>query len=321
MRLQILFDQVQEGQWFQGLHGSLTGAPTSGFPNASEAPPSVRQVLAYDRPDIILTDEDSPILVLERTTEVPTGHNVGQRFARLVAAAQLHIPTVYFGPYKAYKHGGSTQGVRYMNLRLFEAISNLARIESAYVTTINWPVDNRDELLKDPSKDGRLRDFLQIFFELYQQGPVRQGFVDELQNCEFERAQEAERQDFARSLRRRDAYEEPPDTVRIGPADSFIDISKFPGGSAFRREIVLYDIGMRYIRSDPYSGMALLYSYLYCDGLTNRSRDLILHFPEIDYATWQRTASTSVTRKDVRLFRLVADAILFSDRLVLKADL
>ena len=48
----------------------------------------MQDVLSYDRPDIILVDGDTPILVVEETVEVPSGHNVGQRFARIAAAAQ-----------------------------------------------------------------------------------------------------------------------------------------------------------------------------------------------------------------------------------------
>ena len=51
------------------------------------------------------------------------------------------MPVVYFGPYVARKHGGVTEGPRYMNLRLFYALDVLARINSTAVTTIDLAID------------------------------------------------------------------------------------------------------------------------------------------------------------------------------------
>src|SRR2546423_1692293 len=103
--MQIYYDSIQEGDWFRGLHPTLKSAALLPFPNVRLQPVALKQVLSLDRPDIVLVDQEKPILVLERTREVPSGHNVGQRFARLVAAAQMRVPSVYLGPYAAYKHG------------------------------------------------------------------------------------------------------------------------------------------------------------------------------------------------------------------------
>ena len=79
----ILYDEPQEADWFRNLHPDLVDADESTITNAVVNP----DVLAYDRPDIVLLDDQQPILVVEETVEVPSGHNVGQRFARLAAAA------------------------------------------------------------------------------------------------------------------------------------------------------------------------------------------------------------------------------------------
>src|SRR5436190_6706527 len=163
----VYYDSINEGAWFQSLHPKLAGAALQPFPRRAHATGDLARVLAYDRPDIVLTDGDAPILVVERTVEVPSGHNVGQRFARLAAAAQMRIPCVYFGPYAAYKHGGITQGPRYMNLRLFYAIKKMAAIEDTASTTINWPVDRHYEIIKRPEKDARMRAYLDLYFAHY----------------------------------------------------------------------------------------------------------------------------------------------------------
>src|SRR3989344_360569 len=143
--MEIYYDNLQEGRWFKQLNHDFDNAKLIAI-NDIVSGTAVSKVLAYDRPDIILADKEKPILVIERTIEVPTGHNVGQRFARLAAAAEAKIPLVYFGPYMARKHGGETEGPRYMNLRLFYALDVLADINSTAVTAINWPVDDNYEL-------------------------------------------------------------------------------------------------------------------------------------------------------------------------------
>ena len=122
----IFCDSIQEGMWFKNLDPHLAQAELVMIPNRVEDQRryGIDSVLIYDRPDIILKEDNEIIFVLERTIEVPSGHNVGQRFGRLVAAARARIPVVYFGPYAAYKHGGKTAGPRYMNLRLFYALEN-----------------------------------------------------------------------------------------------------------------------------------------------------------------------------------------------------
>lgn len=90
---------------------------------------------------------------------MPTGHNVGQRFARLATAAEAKIPLVYFGPYMARKHGGATAGPRYMNLRPFYTLDILADLNKSAVTTINWPVYDKCELLRTEVKDKTMKEY------------------------------------------------------------------------------------------------------------------------------------------------------------------
>ena len=91
--MEIYYDNLQEGTWFKGLNPSFKSAKLIAINDIVVGTP-VAKALEYDRPDIILADNGIPILVVERTIEVPTGHNVGQRFARLAAAAEAKIPLV-----------------------------------------------------------------------------------------------------------------------------------------------------------------------------------------------------------------------------------
>ena len=171
--------------------------------------------MSYDRPDIVLCDEGVPILVVERTVEVPSGHNVFQRFARLVAAAEHNTPVIYLGPYAAYKHGGETQGPRYMNLRLFYALEKLIDICSTPITIINWPVDSNYEIIREPIKDKRIKKYLDVFMTHYKVHGMRE-IADHIINSEFEKEQKKERQYFIDTeIKRPEQYTAPPNSVRI----------------------------------------------------------------------------------------------------------
>ena len=90
----IYCDDLQEGIWFQELDSHFEDADLEVIPSRKSdiSRYGLDYVLKYDRPDIILEDRHDIILVLERTVEVPSGHNVGQRYGRLLAAAEANIP-------------------------------------------------------------------------------------------------------------------------------------------------------------------------------------------------------------------------------------
>ena len=311
---EILYDEPQEAVWFSNLHPHLRDVPLTSITEAATRQ-SLQAVLAYDRPDIILLDNGKPILIVEETLEVPSGHNVGQRFARLAAAAEAGVPSVYFGPYMARKHGGDTEGPRYMNLRLFSAIDNMIRITGSAVTTINWQVDANCEVLKGSAKDADMREYLSLFLDLYHRNPnqINQSIINSSLQARLRRERSAF---ISAKVRNSVQYESPPGSVTINSPESLA--SQFPlfdTSSIGSKAIVLYNVGMRYIRSDPYTGMAILYKYLY---ILQQNRKLVLWFPNISFKSW---LSTSNTRKDKRMFIIASDAIIFSDQLCLKNHL
>ena len=96
MALQIFCDDNHEGNWFKGLSTSLSNVPLIPIKPRGQNPHHIEKLLRYDRPDIILVEDEIPRIVLEKTREVPTGHNVGQRFARLVNAAEEGVMVIFF---------------------------------------------------------------------------------------------------------------------------------------------------------------------------------------------------------------------------------
>ena len=317
-KLTILYDEPQEAAWFRALHRDLEDAAEESITFA-QGRPSVGGVLAYDRPDIILLDGNTPILVVEETVEVPSGHNVGQRFARIAAAAECGVPCLYFGPYVARKHGGDTAGPRYVNARLFYALDVMVRTTKTAITTINWPVDRDCEVRRDPQKDRDVREYMATYFGAYKGGRL-EDVNAKLLASDVHRRMIDERNAFVRSIRKPEQYDGPPPSVERLDVAGFnqrhhTGLDKLPKSA---KEVVLYAVGMNKIRSDPYTGMALLYKYLYIAEWP--SRTLVLWFPNIASAQW-REAAAQGTRKDIRLFRVAADAILFSDVLLAREEL
>jgi hypothetical protein len=315
----ILYDEPQEADWFRGLHPALKTAKEEAITVAQKWP-SVKNVLAYDRPDIILLDGDTPVLVVEETVEVPSGHNVGQRFARIAAAAEAGVPCLYFGPYVAKKHGGATAGPRYMNVRLFHALDAMERTTRAAITTINWPVDAQFEVRRDRAKDADVREYVATFMDLYAAARDLKQVNAALLKSNIHSRMIVERNTFVKtSIRNPEQYDGPPDSVE------FLKLSDFrkrrpdvDGVLTGKAEVVLYNVGMNNIRSDPYTGMAMLYRYLYI--AEHPSRALTLWFPNITEAMWREAAARN-NRKDIRLFRIAADAVLFADQFLPRARL
>ena len=61
-------------------------------------PDHIRKILYLDCPDIIIEYNNEPILCIEDTKEAGTGHNVTQRFARIMAALEHNVPVIYLQP-------------------------------------------------------------------------------------------------------------------------------------------------------------------------------------------------------------------------------
>lgn len=316
MKFKIFYDSLQEGVWFQELNPVLADAellPITG----NESNPLIKDTMTYDRPDIILTDNSRIILVLERTIEVPTGHNVGQRFARLASAAEHRVPLVYFGPFMARKHGGATEGPRYMNLRLFYALEALEKVNNTVATAINWPVDERFELLRGSEKDDDMREYLQIVLDEYNKNGTGL-LIDVVKNAPLQKRMQSEREQFIEQyVRNPEQYDLPPPSAVFVSPDTLRTIH---GASVDGfDEVLVYSVGMTYIRSDPYTGTGMLYRYLYVLGEPEKNRALVLLFPNISQSQWHQVSHRP--RKDVKLFKIIADGIIFSDGYLPKAAL
>ena len=90
-------------------------------------------------------------------------------------------------------------------------------------------------------------------------------------------------------------------------------------GSNYKKQ--LDQLKLKIYKSMRERKFGMLYEYLYAGGPSRHTRNIVFWFPHITTQIWRQAASSGRDRKDIRLYTQVADAILFSDGLVLKSDL
>lgn len=311
-KYQIYYDAFQEAKWFQNLNPEFLNAELVSINKASDK--EVMRLFRYDKPDIILAKDKKAVLALERTTEVPTGHNVGQRFARIVCSAEEKVPFIYFFPFLAMKHGEHASAC-WVNARLIKAIERLSEIHKVPILAVNWECDEEYELIKDGSQDSFLKEIVASFVKSNFERPTILGQVYKMMEEKYHEA-----------LQRHPQYSNlPPTAKEVLTEDYLTEISskleevKIKQYIKSRKRSLVYQIGMKYVRSDPYTGTQLIYDYLRArEGPSPRERsmNIILNMPHISVSLWKRAAK-SKARKDVRLFTRFADLIVLSNGVIM----
>lgn len=313
MKPVIYADSMVEAVWFRSLSPLLSGAACTKVGPRGGNPKIIDELIRYDRPDIILLIDGQPALVVEKTREVPTGHNVGQRIARLVCAVELGIPIIKFVPFDARKHGDHT-AICNLNIRLIKAFQRMTEIHRVPVLAISWPADVHGELVDDGTEDERPRA---VVHDYLTRGLDR--------GCpEIRRQLEIMEREYRERLPRFPSYAKPPPSVSFldTPAllrelDGKIDPEGHRALAARERSLV-YTIEMTPAhcrREDPYTGMQFIYDYLWCRSgprPEDKHTNLILRFPLIDRARWAGENPNDPGRKSCNWY-LTASGLWFRD--------
>jgi len=313
MTLEAFCDDLNEFSWFITLDHRLKAAEFRRIGRRGLNPPAVDELIVYDRPDVILLNAGRPVATIEKTREVPTGHNVGQRVARLVRSVELGIPTLKFFPFDARKHGRYTN-ICNLNARLLQAFENMWRIHNTPMIAVNWASDSHGELIEDGSADVELQTLLA--------GYIKSGFNS---NCsEFKSARQRQLAEYSQRCETYEAYGNPPPSLKIGKTIEMLRELGIPrtsqqaGKLLLRDESVVYEIGMseeKCRREDPYTGTQFIYDYLYCRNgpkPDNKFRNLILHFPNIRKKIWNSRNPNDLARKSSNWY-LTANAHVYGD--------
>ena len=312
----IYYDSLTEADWFSNLNKAFDFDINHYVKIAARGknPPVIEQITAYDKPDIILLGDNKPLLVLEKTQEVPTGHNVGQRFARLVRAIEMGVPTIYFFPFDARKHG-KYSNICNLNIRLLKAAEIMLEIHRTPLLCINWPTDSHGELVVDGTENDTIRNVLGSY--------VESGFD---KDCEGIRKHISHmKEEYSARLKIEPSYSELPPSVKCYGTSSFISkfsCSGLPSSFINRERTFVYTMEMKpdkCKRQDPYTGTAFLYDYLRCrkgDKVGDKSNNLVLYFPLITKATWNRNNPNDSGKKSCNWY-LTANMLLFRDGFIL----
>lgn len=313
MRITAFCDDYNEFRWFITLAPELRQAEFRRIESRGNNPEAIEQLILYDRPDVILLIDGRPVLVVEKTREVPTGHNVGQRMARLVRAVEHGVPTIKFFPFDARKHGEYTS-ICNLNARLLLAFEKMWTVHGTPMLAVNWPSDSQGELLDDAEADETLSEIIRAYLA---------GGLDP--ECEaFTRARVAQLEEYRKRCNVFGGYEEPPPSLTVESTPKALSRLRVNASSTeansllSRRESVVYEIGMsesKCRREDPYTGTQFIYDYMYCrtgSDVETKNRNLFLYFPKIRKSVWAVKNPNDPSRKSSNWY-LTANALVFAD--------
>lgn len=311
-KFDIYYDSLTEADWFSSLHSAFDISDNNYHIIAKRGnnPPLIDKIAEYDKPDIILVHNNKPLLVIEITQEVPTGHNVGQRFARLVRAIELGIPTIYYFPFDAKKHGDYA-GICNLNIRLLEAAQKILEIHKTPLLCVNWPTDINGEIIIDGTENDAIIEILASYVDSGFDKNC-QGIVKHLAYMQAE---------YSRRLKNRPSYSKLPPSVSKEQTSEFIrkyELKNVPSSFATRPYTYIYRINMspdKCKRQDPYTGTAFRYDYIACRtgvNISDKTSNIVLHFPKLTVDIWNKKNPNDRTTKSCNWY-LTANMLLLKD--------
>jgi hypothetical protein len=313
-RYTLYFDSQHEAEWLAEHSDLLRSARLARIGPRGTNPKAIDNLILYDRPDVVITDGSEPILTVEKTKEVPTGHNVGQRMARLVRSIECGVPVIYKAPFDARKHGIYT-GPCFLNIRLLEAFRRITEIHGVPIVAVNTPVDENHEIIEDGATDETIEAILDAYL-------LDRGFEA------FAPAQRIMSEEYRKRLARRAAYGKPPSTVTTIATSALLGWLPYKVRERDRllqrKESVVYSIGMtpaKCRREDPYTGTAFIYDYTLCrsgPSPADKKRNLILSIPQVSLKRWLVANPNDISRKSSNWYATatmiaLSDGYLFVD--------
>lgn len=308
----IYYDSLTEAIWFSSLHPAFDMDINRYhlIERRGNNTKLVDKITEYDKPDIIVIKDGTPILVIEITQEVPTGHNVGQRFARLVRAIELGIPAIYYFPFDAKKHGVNAN-ICNLNIRLLEAADRMLSIHDTPLMCVNWPTDQNGEIIVDGSENNVIKDILKSYIESeFDKKCI--GISKQLTYMNSE---------YARRLSIRPLYGKlPPSVVKIETTKFLKEnrIINVPDSFKNRQYTYIYKMNMssdKCKRQDPYTGTTFIYDYMVCRtgrSVQDKKSNLVLAFPKITVDIWNAKNPNDPTTKSCNWY-LTANMFLLKD--------
>lgn len=309
--LKVFADSKEELIWFKNLDSRLENVD---FEMLSETDNSIiNELIRYDRPDIIVMSENTPLLVLEKTNEVPSGHNISQRFARIARSCELNTDTIIMFPFEGRKHG-DYESKCYASPRYFEFFDALMDIHNVQVLPVNHPCYYDGELV--PSQSGGDEYISKVITRLINKNWV----LDKIDTKFIDNMADKSKQ---KGIENSYTWPYPPNSVRRDKTEELINKYDNDNVSSYiqsRDESVVLTGDLEKVRysGDPYVGKMYLYDYLECrNGPTPsfRSSNLFLHIPNFSKDKWLSEIPLDTNNKWSVLYSM-ADGIIFKDSII-----
>lgn len=317
MSISVYCDNDHEGKWFCSLSRQLAYAPIIRIKQRGHNPIYVEGLLRYDKPDIILINGEHPRLVVEKTSEVPSGHNIGQRFGRIVNAAEEGVLALFFIPFLARKHGRYSSAC-YIPGRFFNALEKIRIIHNVPVLALEWPSNSSYELITDSSENKEIGELIDdLICNNFDYSKCHK--INSIQNLMLERSQTCNKHTH-----------HTPNSVKIRNTVDYVNElrKQFPKYSNTISTTILnrplslvYEIRMAETsckRTDPYTGTQFVYDYMVCRKGQNPSdkiQNLILSFPYISRRVWLKSNPNKQSQKSA-LWYATANLIVLRDGLI-----
>jgi len=270
-------------------------------------PELIKQILYLDRPDVIVTGgyPEVPIVGVEVSAEAMTGHDVFQRFGRIVAAAEHGTPFAYIFPRKKWVRRQGSERWDLCNPLIFEALLRVTRFHNVPALAFDWEADEErgkrsqgkllcaasNVTLPDPEspETKRMFEFIDMAVDYY----VENRLYVEMINTPFFADRERimwqwfhERGGNTREWAPLTSCKTIPtsDLKDYVASQSSTNDLQLPDHLVARKDTLIYKSGTSTFRSDPYAGSLIALDYLRCrNGPTpqHRHTNLALHLPNI----------------------------------------
>ena len=316
-------------------------------------PDHIKQILKLDCPDLIIERKlptySEPILSIEVTTEAGTGHNVFQRFGRIVSAVEHGIPSFYIYPKAKIITRKKTNTTKWdkINPLIFHALEVLMRTYNVPALFYFFPSDYDNS--KDPLKSNFLKDQgLKCSTDIVKYSGCPDETDPEMQdmflaiNTLIARVEASTPREACQTIigdevfgqrrtlmqetfydlskRKKDKIKQSPNTSTITvPTKYLINYlkshqyteSQYESLLEKREETVIYMLGTKSFRADPYTGCLTAIDFMKCRTgsrytFEDRSKNLVLAFGKVtpnkasETLDFQGTMSVERFCKDVR---------------------
>jgi len=290
-------------------------------------PKKLRDILALDCPDAIITFNDEPVLVIEDSREAGTGHNAFQRFPRMVASLEHHIPYIYIYPEAAIVDRENA-AIKWdpINPLIFKAMISLREIHNTPAMLFYYPSyykENKSiDLDKYPSKglkidskylgcpDSNDTEIISLFelineylSSIFNSTNLKDTFYEFNKSPKVRERIDFLHEEFIKKANNKDWNEMSPLTATLKiPTNILLDYLStyekdgYQIGSLLRsrENTIIYLLDAKF-RGDPYPGCVAAIDYLICrsgEEVEQRTTNLVM--------IWGDFSETTITKISVK---------------------